>query len=466
MVEALSPRNWKPALRSLLSEDSGRSLRSRFVNGSVWSLAGSGIAQVMSLLASIATARILGKEQFGELGVVQSTVGLFGTFAGINLGLTAAKFVAEWKTSQPERTGKIIHLSLVVGTFCSALVALVLFAVAPFLTARLLNAPGLAWQLRLGCLLLFVNALSGAQTGALSGFEAFLSIARSTLLRGAATLPIAVVCAWLWGLTGAVLATILAGAIGIVANHYYLLRACRKAGIVLPGGIAISREWRVLWDYSLPAFLAGVISSPVVWGVNALVVNRPNGYSEMGVFNAAFQWRSAFLFLPGVIGQVVMPLVSSLQGESDRRRVRKVLLTSMGIAALVALPLWIGLALFSRQIIAFYGHGFAGHGTVLVLTCTAAALLAIQTPIGNVICGLGKMWMGALMNAGQGLVLLAAAWYFLQRDPGALALAKAYLVSYSAHAIWNFWFATAVISSDESFGPAVKPDSAACTSTT
>ena len=62
------------------------------------------------LIASMVVARILGKNEFGELGMIQSTVGMLGVFAGFGLGLTATKHVAELKHSNPERTGRILSL--------------------------------------------------------------------------------------------------------------------------------------------------------------------------------------------------------------------------------------------------------------------------------------------------------------------------------------------------------------------
>ena len=58
------------------------SLRARFTTAAFWSIAGAVISRGCVLLASIACARLLGKTGFGELGMIQSTVGVFGIFAG------------------------------------------------------------------------------------------------------------------------------------------------------------------------------------------------------------------------------------------------------------------------------------------------------------------------------------------------------------------------------------------------
>ena len=67
------------------------SLRARFAIGAFWSVVGAVISRGFLLVASILCARFLGKEGFGALGMIQSTAGMFGAFAGLGLGLTIAK---------------------------------------------------------------------------------------------------------------------------------------------------------------------------------------------------------------------------------------------------------------------------------------------------------------------------------------------------------------------------------------
>ena len=96
------------------------SLRARFAKGAFWSLVGVAIGQGLALAAFIVAARRLGKVGFGELGMIRSTVGMFGVFAGFGLGFTATKHVAELRTSDPNRTGRIIGLSAVAAVICGA----------------------------------------------------------------------------------------------------------------------------------------------------------------------------------------------------------------------------------------------------------------------------------------------------------------------------------------------------------
>ena len=68
----------------------------RLAMGAFWSMAGAVISRGLMLAAWVLVARMLGKTGYGELGMIQSTVGMFGVFAGFGFGLTATKHVAEF----------------------------------------------------------------------------------------------------------------------------------------------------------------------------------------------------------------------------------------------------------------------------------------------------------------------------------------------------------------------------------
>jgi len=176
-----------------------------------------------------------------------------------------------------------------------------------------------------------------------------------------------------------------------------------------------------------------------------MLVNQPGGYAEMGVFSAANQWRAALLFLPGLIGQVAVPMLASLQNAAGRRPARKVLVGSMLTNALCTVPVLFVLLPCSRWIMSFYGAAFSARGHVLQVSLLSAALLAIQTPVGNLITAFGRVWVGFAMNAGWAGCLPATAHFLLSLGWGAQALACAYLAAYLAHALWTFWFAAFVL---------------------
>ncbi|MEI7838060.1 MAG: oligosaccharide flippase family protein, partial [Planctomycetota bacterium] len=360
------------------------SLRARFAAGAFWSAMGAVISQGLGLVASIVAARLLGRDGFGELGMIQSTVGMLGVFAGLGLGMTAMKHVAELRNSDPARAGRIIGMAAQTAWVSGAVIAGAVALAAPYMAVHTINAPHLMLELRLGCLLLLFNAINGAQNGALSGLEAFKSIAKMNLYRGLFNFPLIIGGVLLWGLPGAVLGSVITAGSGCVIGYLMLRRESRASGIVVS-----YRRWReeagVLWRFSMPAFLSSVMFGPVEWLLAAILVNQPDGYAEMGIFTAAKQWFIIILYLPGMVSAITLPILSNLWGENQLVRYRRVLFVNSmlltGLAAVIAIPI----AIASPWVMKMYGSSFSQGWLVLAVTCGYAILYASNIVVGQAI---------------------------------------------------------------------------------
>lgn len=415
-----------------------KSLAYRFAHGALWSLVGTVISQGLSLIAAIVTARLLGKVGFGELGMINSTMGMFGVFAGLGLGLTATKYVAEFRTKEPQRAGRILGLSVLVSLVSGGAIALVLLAEAPWIAERTINAPYLVNELRLGCGLLFLNALNGAQTGALAGFEAFKTIAKVNLLRGLISFPLMIAGVWFFGLMGAVGAMVVAAAAGWWLNHQALRQECRIGGVTVSYRGAWA-ERQVLWQFSLPALLSGALMGPVLWLANAIMVNQPGGYGELGLINAANHWRSLIMVLPGILSNAALPFLTSELGNEGRAGYDNLMELVQGLAILVALPTCAFVMYLGDRIMRLYGRDFTDGTPVLLGIIFGITIAAIGSAIGSGIIAKGFMWFGALQNFTWGLILLAVVWFFAPAW-GARSFAFGFGLAYLILLIWSVWF--------------------------
>jgi O-antigen/teichoic acid export membrane protein len=232
-----------------------------------------------------------------------------------------------------------------------------------------------------------------------------------------------------------------------VLNYQGLRGEAGRAGVpvVYTGSL---REWPVLWRFSLPALVSGALVGPVYWICNAMLVNRTDGYAQMGLFNAANQWFGALLFLPGALGQAALPVLSERLVDNDTAQSRRVLRFYIKLNGAVVLPLVILGCLASPWIMASYGHGFREGWPVLVAVLVTAGLLAVQTPVGQIIAAAGRMWLGSGMNLGWAACFVTLSWLTL--DSGALGLASARLAAYVLHATWTFAFAAYLLKQRQS----------------
>ena len=420
----------------------GTPLVRRLARGAFWTLTGALAAKVLTIPLSVILARAMGASHYGELGVITSSVDLFMVFAGFGLGLTANKHVAEYRQRDPERAGRILALSGAMAVATGFVFATVLFLLAPWLATHTLAAPQLANSLRIGCLLLFVAALNGAQNGALCGFEAFKSQAKIATITSLLNMPLVLTGYFIGSLNGALCGMVATGIVDCSLRAYALRSEARRAHIPIHYS-RCTHELPVLWKFSVPAVLGGLMVAPVNWLCSAFLVNRPHGYTEMGIYNAASQWYGALLFLPTALGGALLPMLTERLGDRDVKSSSSLLSIMVRLNAVIVFPGAIVLSLASPYIMPMYGSAYSHAASTLVVVVFTAAVLAVQLPVGDVISASGKMWTGLAMNTGWALVTITCTWFLVRW--GSLGLAAARLIAYLIHATWTCAFALRII---------------------
>lgn len=420
-IYAYSP----PAIRRGIDGAKASPLGARLARGVFWSLAGAMISRSLTLAATVTVARLLGKTAYGELGIIQSSVGMFGVFAGFGLGLTATKHVAEFRKNDPERTGRIIAMAWVVAAVAGSLMAMGLAAFAPWLAAHTINAPHLAGALRIGAVMLFISALNGAQTGALAGFEAFRTIAHVNLLAGLLSFPILITGASLGGLTGAVWAMVINLGFNWLFNHISLRKEAARYHVPLTFRHC-RRELPILWRFSLPAVLAASMFGPVNWAAKAILVNQPDGYGEMGRLAAALVFHNAILTACGLLANPLLAMLSDQDSHASRRLGTVNILSTWLLGLVLAMPL----LCFPEIAEVLFGGDFGGRPfrMTFVITMFSTCVLTFRSGLLRVLQSKGLLWWGVANNLLWAIVLLIAA--YLLAPKGAVGLATAFAIAY------------------------------------
>ena len=405
---------------------------SRLAKGVFWNLAGTAISRGLAVVSSICVARFLGRESFGQLGIIQSTVGMFGVVAGLGLGLTATKYIAEYRMSDPARAGRIMSNSFALALGSGALLTVGLLVMSPWLARRILAESALTGLLRSGSLLVLMGALNAVQTGALSGLESFKAIARANLWSGFLSFPCLLAGAYLAGAAGAVWGLVAGMAVNATLNHHALLKEAHRLGIRFSYRLK-GEDTRVLWHFSAPSLLSSLLGWGTTWGCAAMLVNTAGGYGEMGIVNATNQWRAALMFIPGLLTSTLLPVLSNERGGSSENY-RKALRYSHGFITFLLAPLAAVLMLAAKPVLACYGEGFADGRLALVFVLAGTAISAISSPIGCVIIANGRMWASLSFGLLNALTYATCTWA-LADSGGATGLALGYLAGNTAQSV-------------------------------
>ncbi|HEU4888116.1 MAG TPA: oligosaccharide flippase family protein [Thermoanaerobaculia bacterium] len=418
-------------LRSIASKvANGSSLRARLARATVWMLAGSGLNQALAMLASIGTARILGKVAFGAFGAVRSTVMTMAVLAGGGLGLATTRYVAALRIQDPERAGRLISLVLTLAWTMTGIAAAACALLARPVAVHIMKSENLALPLMVSALAIVFSTVSGVQIGVVAGCEAFRPMAVLLTLEGLSAGALMVAGAWLNGVTGAVAGYVAGTFISFLLRHRQVKIECRNANIpLMPMSISHARaEVPFLVTAVIPSMLLVVGAQPAEWLVRMMLVRGPEGMAALGLFTAAYSWAQLVQFIPSQIASPALTLLSNLVGAGDWPAFRRLLVESAGVvfgaAAVIAIPL----ALLSRFVMGLYGPAFRDGAAVFSVVVLAYAFGSVSTMLRSTFLAAGREWLQLAFTLGWGIGL--PLFFLVQGKRTAMTLALSYGISF------------------------------------
>lgn len=402
----------------------------RLTSGAIWSFTGTALAKLIVLIASIFCARILGKELFGEFGMVRSTINMFVVLGSAGLGITATKYIAEYKGTQKDRVASIYLLTTIFAVLTGLIVTVAILLLADYLAIESLQSPHLSSSLKCGALLLFVTVINASQTGVLSGLENFKSIAINTFIGSLFESVFMLIGASYYGVLGAVLGFGIGFIAIYIANVLSIKKSFKRMNLVVKMYALNLNDLKVLYKFSLPALLSSMIIPPVYWVIRMMIVNK-NGYGELAIYEAADQWKIIILFIPTAVSQIILPILSSLV-KTDKTKYWKVLKINILINGLVALVMVGLVACFSQYIMKAYGSSFENVMPLIILAISTI-FTAVSNVVGLAIASKSQMWIGFLFNIFWGIVLVLSAYYLIEKGYGSVGVALSILFAYILH---------------------------------
>jgi O-antigen/teichoic acid export membrane protein len=403
-------------------------LAHRLARGAFWSLVGAVSTRLLTLASSVIVVRLLGKPTFGEFGIVQSTLAMLGTFAGLGLGITATKYTAEFRTRDPAKVGRVLSLIIVTAVASGLLMAFAGWVGSRWLAERVLDHASLAPYVALSSLLVVVGAIDGVFSAALAGFEAFRVIAHRSIVVALINPLIIVPLVYFFDLYGAVIGLIISQALQMVLDGMALARECRTHKVSLRIDWPARSDLPVLVHYALPALGASVVTMPATWLVNIILVRSDAGFAGMSVVGVVTTLKNLATYLPTVLLAPMFAVLANV--VHDPASVRKTLRFTIGFSALAVLPAAFVIGCLGDFVLGtLYGPAYSHDGAALALGMFVAGVQGLGSSLGSYLNAIGRMWLGLGVNLLWGVmfVLFALA---LVPNFGALGYMGAMALSY------------------------------------
>lgn len=420
---------------SLWRRRKGNTLHARYMNGAVWSVLSAVASSGINLLATIVLARILGKESYGQLAVIQSTLAMAGVFGGIGLSSTATRYVAELRQAAPARLGNLLYRLQRITAYVAAALTLFIALFSSNLASDVLGKDSIGHLLALAVISVFFVSLDSLYKGILLGLEETKAFAFASSIGSLLAAPTLIIGGIAYGLTGVACAISVGALLQFAISRYFTCKRLQAHQVSIRKN-ADSAEWQALKDFALPSFLAGLLYPFVYWISNVLLVRTSHGFAEMALLGIAMQWYNAIMFLPNYAGRIVLPILTSIHVEKKNTAVVAVIKLGVIANLLVTIPVSLGVALLSKMIMATYGPGFIEEWPVLALAALVAVIVVGIAPVGQYLAAVNRMWVGLMMNFAWAIVFLLLTVVLVPY--GAIGILASFGIAYVAQGVWSF----------------------------
>ena len=413
------------------------------MTGAFWSLFGTAIGKFFILLSGIFCARILGDALYGELGIVRSTIAMFIVVGSAGIGVTASKYISEYRAQNKNREiASIISLTRLFSIVFGIVIVLIIFLFSKSIASDTLKAPELEFDLKCGAILLFFSVFNAYQNGVLSGFENFKAIGLNTLYAGILEFCLIVLGAYYAQVSGAIIGYGVSFIILSILNSISINHTLKKNSILLKGVKFLSEHKLIIIKFAIPAAFNSLIVTATFWILKTMLV-RMTDFAQLGIYEAADQWKVIMLYIPTALSTILLPILSNSHGKG--KSTKKLLKYNIIINMIISTGITIVVVCFSKLIMSLYGPEFEEPLPLVILAfSTIFTTLALVTT--TALTSIAKMWLSFIFQILWSVSMIISAYGFLCLDFGASGIAFAILIAYIilsfAQTVYYFTYVT------------------------
>ena len=412
-----------------LKEDS---VSQKITFGILWTLFGTILSRAFNLIAFLLLARLLSIEDYGRFGLIRSFVLTMTTLGIASFGITATRFIAKYLNKDKNRVERIISLSRKVVLYFSTFILFFLLLFANKIAEIYFNDIELSNDIRISSIAIFFMSLNGLQLGILSGLERFKEISIINIFNGIIFLPLILILGYYYGLTGAVISLVINSFFIWQMSFFYTKRAIKENDINYIS-VKIHQEKKAVLNFTIPSFLSGLMLSPIIMIANIILANSPDGYFELGIYNAAYNYSIISITIVISIGQVLYPYAIKLSGEN------KIFdFFNINLPWFIGIIINVPLILFSDILGFTFGKEYldTNISNVIAVVILFTLIIIYRQAIARNYAVKDLMWLAVIDNAIWGILAIFFSYYLVEY--GAIGRAYSFLLAYIINSIILF----------------------------
>lgn len=363
--------------------------------------------------------------------MLRQVAAMFDSIAAASVGNISLKKVAESRESE---VGPIITAAFLVNALLSSIVSILIWVGAESIVEMVfLSESAMLPCVYIGCVLILLTLLGSTAQRILIGLEGYKALLVVGALSAILSLPLVYLLIRRFGLIGALWGACCFFAIDFglklvsimrmgqnLGFRYSVRSVCLFAGSIFKG--------------SLSLILSAVCAAITLWYLRVLSVQKSAGFTEMALFEAAYQWVTIVMLITGATTSVALQMLCKSL-ERGLRESRLILNENLKINTLIVVAYAGVVALFSKPILSLYGSAYSDGYYILDCLAVVIVFATVASIFHKFLVAHGKYNSILLcigMSAGCALFFMK----YVSMTDTALQLTLAYLVYYSGEVLF------------------------------
>lgn len=372
------------------------------------------LSRIGTFLGSLVIIRLLGLEQVGVLGLLESWLSLASLFALVGLGVATTRYVATSLADDTAMIGAYAGAAMLLGFVFSIVTGVVSYyaiRLAPGLTAPDLSnlVATTRWFVLTHALLVFsilvTMTLREIGSALLQGMQLFQLFVYINLAIGLLNLPVSYLLVRTYGLTGAMQSRLILTSIELILLLAFAFHSMRH----METRFSLSK-WQTtshrLLAFGLPTFAGQLIANPVRTFMITLLAAQPGGALQVGLLTTAGRIVGLANFVPGSMAVVIMPILAT-EWRHQRERFSDLVQTTLRMIWLASLPFTVFFLGATPTILnGLYGAEYVAASAITFLLLIVVLLTSINETSDRTLAAANRQWL----STGNNLVWAILFW--------------------------------------------------------
>lgn len=344
-------------------------------------LLGAAFNQILKLGITFLLARLLGRQQAGIYYQVYAFLAFLGLVSAGGFLVSLTRFVAVHRAEGDDGAVRgTVRVGVAVSTGAAAILGAALYLSSSWLASAPFHDMRLATPLRIVALALVPTVLTDAVLAATRGFRTMRPYASINLVFEPScriVLTVALLAAG-WGLEGALIALLVTNTIAAVLA----CMALRSLMSVTRG--ARRHALREILGFSVKSLVSTLADNALLWA-DVVLLGILAGAADVGVYVIATRLTLLATLGVGPISTALAPRITDLyqRGLRDSLQATYALVTAWMVR--MALPGFVMLLLFPKQLLALFGTSFTTGVSVTIILACAQLLRMVMGPSGDML---------------------------------------------------------------------------------